>query len=303
MRNLGSSVRRVCVLSVLALVAAGCASAQYETRPFFLPEKGVESHGRKTWLDHLVEFDPGRVHFQVASNYQQDPPQRIAVLPFTDHGKGNFVLNKIPLSLYRGKQDRQEWAWTYAQRLRRATIGELAEREFIVVPMPLIDAVLAGHGITDESKLDAVPPQELGQWLGVDTVVYGYVQHYEAYYAFLVSAYQVDAHLKLVSTRDGHEIFSGGDDRYAVDLRPAFDMMDIAVNSGLSLLELRDVTLARAEEEVAREMTRRIPVAQQNIDELQIEAKRRSEEVGTGDDNSRGAGQRNGLAMSLRGPI
>jgi putative lipoprotein DUF799 len=299
-RNLGSSVRRLCGLSALALFVAGCATTQYETRPFFLHEKDVESHGRKTWLDHLVEVDPGKADFHVASNYQQDPPQRIAVLPFTDHGKGNFILNKIPLSLYRRKQDRQEWAWTYAQRLRRATTGELAEREFIVVPIPLIDAVLAAHGITDESKLDAVPPQEVGQWLGVDTVVYGDVLNYEAYYAFLVSAYQVDAHLKMVSTRDGHEIFWGGDDRYSVDVRPSFDMMDIAINSGLSLLELRDVTLARAEEEVVREMSRRLPVAQRNLDELKIEAKRRSEEIDIGEDNHSGAGLRNNLTAGLQ---
>ena len=299
MPNLRRSVCRLCGLSVLALLVAGCASAKYETRPFFLPEKGVESHGRKTWLDHLVEVDPGTVNFHVASDYQQDPPQRIAVLPFTDHGTGNFVLNKIPLSLYRGKQDRQEWAWTYAQRLRRATIGELAEREFIVVPLPMIDAALAAHGITDESKLDAVSPQELGQWLGVDTVVYGEVHHYEAYYAFLVSAYQVDAHRKMVSTRDGHETFSGGDDRYSVDLRPAFNMMDIAINSGLSLLELRDVTLARAEEEVAREMTRRLPVAQRNLDELQMEAKRRSEEIGSGGSSDLGSGLHNDSEVGL----
>jgi hypothetical protein len=299
MGNLGSSFCRLCGLSVLALFVAGCASAQYETRPFFLPEKDIESHGRKTWLDHLVEVDPGRVNFHVASNYQQDPPQRIAVLPFTDHGKGNFILNKIPLSLYRSKQDRQQWAWTYAQRLRRATTGELAEREFIVVPLPMIDAALAAHGITDESRLDALPPQELGQWLGVDTVVYGDVHHYEAYYAFLVSAYQVDAHLKMVSTRDGHEIFSGGDDRYSVDLRPAFDVMDIAINSGLSLLELRDVTLARAEEEVAREMTLRLPVAQRNLDELQIEAKRRSEEIESSSSSDLGNGLRNDLKVGL----
>jgi hypothetical protein len=38
---------------------------------------------------------------------------------------------------------------------------------------------------------------------------------------------------------------------------PAFDPIDIAINSGLTLLELRDVTLARAED--AREIVLRIP--------------------------------------------
>jgi hypothetical protein len=42
----------------------------------------------------------------------------------------------------------------------------------------------------------------------------------------------------------------------------AFDPLGIAINSGLSLLELRDVTLARAEEEAAREIVLRIPRSQ-----------------------------------------
>jgi hypothetical protein len=42
-------------------------------------------------------------------------------------------------------------------------------------------------------------------------------------------------------------------------LAPAFDPIDIAINSGLTLLELRDATLACAEEEDAREIVLRIP--------------------------------------------
>jgi hypothetical protein len=48
--------------------------------------------------------------------------------------------------------------------------------------------------------LDQVPPQTLGKWLGVDAVVYGDVLHYEAYYAMLISAWQVGAEVKMVST-------------------------------------------------------------------------------------------------------
>jgi hypothetical protein len=75
--------------------------------------------------------------------------------------------------------------------------------------------------------------------------------------------------------------------------------MDIAINSGLSLLELRDVTLARAEEEVAREMTLRLPVAQRNLEELQIEAKRRSEEIESDNNSDLGSGLRNDSRVGL----
>jgi hypothetical protein len=261
----------------LAAATAGCSTQNQEVRPFFLPEQGVESHGRKTWFDHLVEIDPGRVRFQVAADYSDDPPERIAVLPFTDHGSAQYVVDKIPLS-FRNAQQRQQWAWTYANRLRRSFMGELAEREFVVIPLVGIDTVLADHGINNWEKLKALPPEQLRQWLGADTVVYGEVLHYEAYYALLISGWEVGVRVRMVSTRDGHELFSATDKRFSVDLQPAFDPMDIAINSGLSLLELRDVALARAEDEVSREIAFRIPVSSRAIADLQEAARAGADE-------------------------
>jgi hypothetical protein len=50
--------------------------------------------------------------------------------------------------------------------------------------------------------------------------------------------------------------------RYSVDINPAFSPQDIIVNSALTLLDFRDVTLARAEDEVSRELVLRIPVSE-----------------------------------------
>jgi Putative bacterial lipoprotein (DUF799) len=278
-------------IAFLAVAAASCSTQQQESRPFFLPEQGAESHGRKTWFDHLVELDPGRVHFQVAADYADDPPQRVAVLPFTDHGSAQYVLDKIPLT-HRDTLQRQEWAWTYANRLRRSFQGELAEREFVVIPMVGIDTVLADHGINDWGKLRAVPPEQLGRWFGADAVVFGEVLHYEAYYAFLVSGWDVGVRVRMVSTRDGHELFSATDKRFSVDLQPAFDPICIAINSGMTLLELRDVTLARAEDEVSREIAFRIPVSSRSIADLQEAARARAdEETVSGDERDSPATQ------------
>jgi hypothetical protein len=262
--SLPSRLVPIVSLLVPALLLAGCATAQPETRHFFVPEEQLESHGRKTWFDHLVELDPGTLDFQVADNYAQQPPRRIAVLPFIDHGSANYVVDKIPLS-FRSEEQREQWAWTYANRLRRSLTGYLAQREFEIVNLVAVDTVLKDHGIDDWSKLKAIPPEQLGQWLGADTVVYGEVIHYEAYYAFLVASYDVGVRIRMVSTLDGHPVFAATDDRYSVDLRPSFDPMDIAINSGLALLQLRDITLARAEDEVGREVVLRIPEAKRNI--------------------------------------
>src|SRR5215470_6143381 len=183
------SARNLMIVLILALVLmAGCSAmdANYDTRPFFQPQQSVELHGRKTWLDHLVEVDPGRVHLKLAADYAENPPERIAVLPFVDHSNAQFRVNKIALK-HRDEQEKEQWAWVYANRLRRSFAGQMAEREFTIVPIPAIDTVLQDHGIDNWKKLMAVSPQELGQWLDADTIVYGEVLHYDAYYMLLVA--------------------------------------------------------------------------------------------------------------------
>jgi hypothetical protein len=183
-------------------------------------------------------------------------------------------VDRIALT-HRTSQQREAWAWTYANRLRRSFAGQLAEREFTIVPLPQIDTVLQDHGIDNWKKLVAVPPQQFAQWLDADTVVYGEVLHYDAYYALLVAAWDVGVKVQLVSTRDGRRQFEASDNRYSVDARPCFDVLDFGLNSVLSLLEFRDVTLARAEDEVSREIALRVPVSYKALTDLQVAARSR----------------------------
>jgi hypothetical protein len=162
----------------LLSVAIGCSSNAYETRPFFQQEYRVEAHGRKTIFDRLVELDPGSFDVIVASDYLGNAPARIAVLPFTDLNSANLLIDKIPVT-FRNKKERDKWAWTDAQRLRRALHGYLSQREFTMVNLNGIDAVLHARGIDTPAKLSQLPPQVLGSWLGADAVVYGDVRNYE----------------------------------------------------------------------------------------------------------------------------
>jgi hypothetical protein len=241
-----------------ALLFAGCVTNDSETRPFFRQEIGYQSHGRKTWFDRLVEVDPGGFKVELTPDYWREPPERIAVLPFTDRGSAQYVVDKIPFS-FRDKEERADWAWTDANRLRRSLVGYMAQREFVPINVIQIDAVLADHGINNEEQLMRVEPQRFREWLGADAVVYGEVSHYEAYYAFLVAAWQVSGKLRMVSTHDGKELISAHGSRFDVDLRPALTVEDIAINSALALLQLRDVVLARSEDEVSREIMLRVP--------------------------------------------
>src|SRR5262249_15054759 len=126
---------------------AGCSTHTERTeRTFFRQEYDLDTHGRKTWFDHLVEVDPGSIKTKIAPNYDEIAPLPIAVLPFNDRGSANYVVDKIPLT-HRTGDKQADWAWTYSNRLRRSITGYMAQREFVVANLIQVDAVLREHGI------------------------------------------------------------------------------------------------------------------------------------------------------------
>jgi len=144
----GSSRCQLYLFSMFLVLLAGCATTQPQSRPFFQTEQELETHGRKTWFDRLFEADPGGVSLVIAGDYQERPPRKIAVLPFVDEGTGSYLIDKVPVKT-RDKEELNKWSWTHTNRVRRALAGDLGTREFIIVPLLTVDAVLANRGITD----------------------------------------------------------------------------------------------------------------------------------------------------------
>jgi hypothetical protein len=267
--------RLLFLLPMCILLLAGCANQNYESRPFYQHQIGTEWHGRKTMFDRIVETDPGGLHVEMAKDYEEHAPATIAILPFTDRGSAQYVVDKIPLT-FRNRQERMNWAWTDSQRLRRAFVAYFSEREFIVVNPIGIDAVLKSHNIDNEEQLEQVSVLKLGEWFHCDAVVYGTVEDYDAYYFGLVAGFVVGVDARMVSTHDGETLMRGQGARYSMNVIPALDVEDILINSAENLLQLRDIELARAEEEVARELVIRIPPSETLKDQIARNAIRKA---------------------------
>jgi hypothetical protein len=264
------------LLTISIAAISGCSNrasqASAEQRPFFQEEYGLGTHGKKTLFDRVVEFDPGQLRVDMADNYNVEAPAIVAVLPFDDQGSAQFTVDKVPLT-FRGEDARLRWAWTDAQRLRRAMVGYLAEREFVVINPIAVDAVLKQQGIDNAEKLMQVSPLQFRKWFGCDAVVVGTVEHYEAYYFGLIAAYNVGLNVRMISARTGDTLMRAHGSRWDTNFTPAMDPLDIAINSAENLLELRDVNLARAEEETAREIVLRIPPSdklKQNLEDAAL---------------------------------
>jgi hypothetical protein len=86
----------------------------------------------------------------------------------------------------------------------------------------------------------------------------------------------------MVSTHTGEQLINFDGSRYDVNVLPALTPMDIAINSAESLLQLRDIQLARSEEEVCRELVLRIPVSES----LRLQIARQALETDSEDESS-----------------
>ena len=91
--------------------------------------------------------------------------------------------------------------------------GYLAQREFLVANLYGVDAVIQDRGIQNMAEMQRVSARDLGDWLGVDALMYGKVAHYEAYYLGLVAAWQVGIDVALVSTHDGATLLKASGSR------------------------------------------------------------------------------------------
>jgi hypothetical protein len=127
--------------------------------------------------------------------------------------------------------------------------------------------------------LQVTSPIELGKLLSADALMYGEVNSYEGYYFGIVSVYRVGIRTWILSTRDGETLMRETGSRYSVDVSPALSPEDFLINSALTLLDFRDIALARAEEEVSRELVLRIPVSEKLRQQLAAAAIAHADEV------------------------
>jgi hypothetical protein len=72
-----------------------------------------------------------------------------------------------------------------------------------------VDPILREHGTDSEEKLDHVPPQTLGKWLGVDALVYGESFITKLPYALLIWLRRWEPTVRMVSTRSGEGALCG----------------------------------------------------------------------------------------------
>ncbi len=177
-------------------------------------------------------------------DYKIDPymkdhvPKSVAVMPFVDLSKSKEGFDTM----------------------RRGFYNHFSSLPFKDMELYRVDNSLRKAGLTDPEAIRKMPPQELGKLLGVDAVVFGEVSNFDKLFLVLYSNVSVGAEIKMYDTKTGNFLWSGKHivrkHEGGISTNPIGLIATIIATS----MNVRDIQLLRANDDLFREMVKTIPV-------------------------------------------
>lgn len=179
----------------------------------------------------------GEVSFHVYEAYTAEPPNCVAVLPFTNIAKAKKVVSV---------ED--------AEVVRKALYAHLSPQGKVDIELPRIDFVL--KNLSPEQQNDFF---RIGQKLGCDALVIGNVSEFESQFVGVYSKVAVNAQLKMIRAKTGEPLWEGKHlaetHGGSIPLSPigiATGILDAARNAG-------DEQIFRVVDDLARRLVLTIP--------------------------------------------
>ncbi|HOW57010.1 MAG TPA: DUF799 family lipoprotein, partial [Smithellaceae bacterium] len=123
-----------------------------------------------------------------------------------------------------------------------------------------IDETLRKAGLTDAKVISKTPPQELGRILGVDAVVFGEISNFDKLFAVIYSQVSVGAEIKMYDTKTGHFLWSGKHTVRKHEGGISTNPVGLIATVIATAMNVRDVQLLRANDDLFRDMVKTIPV-------------------------------------------
>ena len=175
--------------------------------------------------------------------YKVDPymekhrPRTVAVLPFFDRSQSKEG----------------------AEAVRRGFYNHFSSLPFRDMELYRIDELLKKANLTDPEEINKTSPQKLGEILGVDAVVYGEISNFDKLFAVVYSQVSVGAEVKLCDTKTGNFLWSG---QHVVRIHEgglSTTPIGIIATVIATAINVRDIQLLRACDDLFREMVKTIP--------------------------------------------
>ncbi len=180
-----------------------------------------------------------------AGTYATDPfmaknmPKTVAVLPFVNEAESQ-----------KGSEE-----------VRRGFYNHFSSLPFADMQVQRVDSLLRKADLMGDPKaLAKKTPQELGKILGVDAVVYGTVSNFDKLFLALYSQVSVGAEVRMYDTKTGHFLWSGKHTARIHEGGISTNPVGIVAVVIATALNMRDIQLLRACDDLFRDMVKTIPV-------------------------------------------
>lgn len=190
-----------------------------------------------------TDIAPG-IETAFKGEYKVDPyledhmPGTVAILPFVDRSNSQGGIETV----------------------RRAFYNNFSALPYTHVELYRVDHLLKKAGLTDPEVIANTSPQKLGEILGADAVILGDISNFEKFYAVLYSQVAVGAEVKMFDTKSGSFLWSGRhvDRKHEGGL--AASPVGIVATIVSTAMNIRDIQLLRACDDLFRGMVYTLPV-------------------------------------------
>ena len=176
--------------------------------------------------------------FAIDPYMENHRPLTVAVLPFMDQSR------------------KKEGAIA----VRKGFYNHFSSLPFKDMELQRVDNVLSKANLGDTEAIYKTSPQELGKLLNVDAVIFGEISNFDKLFAVMYSQVAVGAEIKMYDTKTGNFLWSG---QHTVRIHEgglSVTPFGIIATVVATAMNVRDIQLLRACDDLFRDMVKTIPV-------------------------------------------
>jgi parallel beta-helix repeat protein len=176
--------------------------------------------------------------FKVDPYLKTHMPKTVAVIPFVDQSKSKKGIDAV----------------------RRAFYNHFSVLPYTDIELYRVDRLLRKAGLTEPEAVTNTPPQKLGEILKADAIIFGDVSNFDKFYGVLYSQVAVGAEIKMFEAQSGQFLWSGQHVARKHQGGISTSPVGIVATIVSTAMNIRDIQLLRACDDLFRDMVRTIPV-------------------------------------------
>lgn len=176
--------------------------------------------------------------YKVDPYMEKHKPHTVAILPFVDKSRSQKGTDTVRKHFY----------------------NHFSSLPFKDMELFRVDHLLRKAGLTDPEAIKSTKPQELAKILNVDAVIYGTISNFDKMFAVVYSQVSVGAEIEMYEAKTGHFLWNGKHVTRIQEGGISTTPIGIIATVIATSMNVRDIQLLRACDDLFRDMVKTIPV-------------------------------------------